>query len=81
MGLPNWVNWLTWFIDAFIATFTTVALVILLICIEWSPGYGKIIQDSDWFLMFIFFMLYGVALICFCFALSTLFTSRKLIRI
>ena len=81
MGLPNWMNWLTWFLDAFFATFITVVIVILLVCIEWSPGNGKIIMDSDGFMMFIFFMLYGVSLIWICFAISTLFTSRKLILI
>ena len=79
MGLPNWINWLTWYLDAFMATTISVALMIILLCIEWSAGYGKIIQDSDPFMMFIFFMLYGVALIFFCFALSTFFTSRKYI--
>ena len=81
MGLPNWMNWLTWFLDAFFATFITVVIVILLVCIEWSPGNGKIISDSDGFMMFIFFMLYGFSLIWICFAISTLFTSRKLILI
>ena len=81
MGLPNWMNWLTWFLDAFFATFITVVIVILLVCVEWSPGNGKIIMDSDGFMMFIFFMLYGVSLIWICFAISTLFTSRKLMRI
>ena len=80
MGLPNWINWMTWFFDAFFATFITVGIVVVLICVEWSVGYGKIIMDSNWFMMYIFFMLYGVSLIWFKFALSTFFTSRKLIR-
>ena len=80
MGLPNWLNWMTWFVDAFFATLLTVALVILLVCTEWSEGYGKIIADSNPFMMFIFIMLYGVALISFCFCLTTFFTSRKYIE-
>ena len=80
MGLPNWMNWMTWFFDAFFATFLTVGIVVLLICVEWNAGYGKIIMDSNWFMMYIFFMLYGVSLIWFKFALSTFFTSRKLNR-
>ena len=77
MGLPNWMNWMTWFFDAFFATFLTVGIVVVLICVEWNSAYGKIIMDSNWFMMFVFLMLYGVSLIWFKFALSTLFTSRK----
>ena len=80
MGLPNWMNWMTWFFDAFFATFLTVGIVVVLICVEWNSAYGKIIMDSNWFMMFVFLMLYGVSLIWFKFALSTFFTSRKLER-
>ena len=77
MGLPNWMNWLTWFFDAVFATFITVAIVILLLCCQWSSGYEKIITESNSFLIFIFIMLYGISLIWICFAMSTLFKSRK----
>lgn len=68
---------MTWFFDAFFATFLTVGIVVVLICVEWNSAYGKIIMDSNWFMMFVFLMLYGVSLIWFKFALSTLFTSRE----
>ena len=60
MGLSNWMIWVTWFLDALLATLITVAIVILLVCIEWTAGKGKLIMDSDGFMIFIlfFFWLY-----------------------
>ena len=77
MDLPNWMIWVTWFVDALLATLMTVVIVILLVCIEWNAGNGKLKMDSDGFMMFTLFLLYGISLIWFCFAISTLFTSRK----
>ncbi len=77
MGLPSWVNWLAWFLDTFISNAITVALIVLLVCVEWSSGHGSILQDSNPFMIFIFLMLYVVSSIAFFFALSTLFNRRK----
>ena len=77
MGVSNWIVWLTWFLDALLATFATTLIVIVLVCIEWISGNGSLMLDSDGFMIFIFVMLYGISIIGICFAISTLFTSRK----
>jgi hypothetical protein len=77
MGLPNWMNWFSYFLDAVISVSISVFFIVLICCIEWKSGQGKVIDYSNGLLIFIFLMLYAMALVVSLFALSTLFKSRK----
>jgi len=77
MGLPNWMHWLCWFLDALMTSVVSIIIAVLFICVEWKSGLGSIIGNSDGFLIFCFLVLYAMALIVFLFALSTLFSSRE----
>ena len=80
MGLPNWMHWLCWFLDAIATSAISVFIWVLFVCIEWKSGLGSVVNYSNGFLVFIFFMLYAMSLIVFLFAISTLFRSRKFLQ-
>ena len=79
MGLPNWMHWLCWFLDGTISAAIYVMISVLLICVEWEEGMGRVIYYSKGFVIFLFFLLYAMSLILFMFAFSTLFSSGKFI--
>lgn len=77
MGLPSWMNWLFYFIDAIISLTISIIIMVVLICVEWKAGEGKVIDYSNAGVIFVFFLLYAMSLVVFLFAISTLFNSRK----
>ncbi len=42
MGLPNWMHWVSWFLNAYITSAISVLIMVALICIEWKPGTGAV---------------------------------------
>lgn len=75
MGLKSWVNWFAWFIKYLIFTFITVLIMTLFFHI--NVGTGAVLNNSDPSLTFVFLMLYCIATILFCFAVSTFFSKGK----
>ena len=76
MGLPNWMHWVTWFINALSTATVTLVIIVLLLCIAWKDG-SKVLDYSNWFVLFVFLFLYTAAIVTFSFAQTTLFDSRK----
>ena len=81
MGLPNWMHWLCWFLDGTISAAISVFIAVLLVCVEWESGVGRVIYYSNGFIIYLFFMLYAMSLVIFLFAFSTLVSSRKLTNV
>jgi ATP-binding cassette subfamily A (ABC1) protein 3 len=73
MGLSNWLHWSAWFIKCFIFMFIIVAIITILIFA--NNGNASMINYSDWFLIFVFILLYATATIFFCFAVSAFFSK------
>eukprot|EP00128_Syssomonas_multiformis_P011338 Colp12_sorted_trinity150504_noHs@30077 len=71
MGLSNWVNWLGWFLKCL--TFMLITVIIMTAEVK----AGKIIEYSDASVVFVFFLLYVISVICFCFMASTFFNNGK----
>eukprot|EP00048_Salpingoeca_helianthica_P013325 m.199375 g.199375 ORF g.199375 m.199375 type:complete len:1762 (-) comp15490_c4_seq21:19-5304(-) len=71
MGLRNWVHWTAWFIDFFI--FLTISVFVIVVLIKG----GKVLQNSDPILIFIFLMLYAISSIMFCFLVSVFFSKAS----
>ena len=46
MGLPNWLYWLNWFLTAATSAFFSVLIMVILICVEWVPGMGQVLDFS-----------------------------------
>ncbi|XP_072051924.1 LOW QUALITY PROTEIN: phospholipid-transporting ATPase ABCA3-like [Amphiura filiformis] len=72
MGLSNWVHWLAWFVKNFIFLCITILLIVILCKV------GRIFQYTDGFLLFIFFMLWMISSIAWCFAISVFFSRAAL---
>lgn len=80
MGLPNWMHWMTWFISAISTSLISIGIMIILICVEWTPGTGKLMAFSDAGVLYFFILLYAMSLVIFLFSISTFFESRKSIK-
>lgn len=80
MGLPSWMHWVSWFLNALLTSLITILIIVLLVCVEWKPETGRVFDYSDPFLIFIFFLMYAMPLILMLFAISTFFDSRKFVQ-
>ena len=79
MGLPTWMNWVFYFFDALMTLVFTILLMVIIACIEWEAGEGKVLEFSDPSIVFFFFLFYSMALVVFLFSISTIFSNRKCI--
>ncbi|XP_073229976.1 phospholipid-transporting ATPase ABCA3-like [Porites lutea] len=68
MGLANWIHWTAWF------TKNLLFLLISIIIVTALLKGAKIFQFSDGGLLFVFLLLYIIASIMFCFAISVFFS-------
>lgn len=75
MGLPTWLHWTAWFVQMF--TPLLIVVVLMTIAMKLPIGGANILEYSSSILLFIFFLLYAIQLITFCFALSVFFTKGK----
>ncbi|KAL3284410.1 hypothetical protein HHI36_018570 [Cryptolaemus montrouzieri] len=75
MGLPTWLHWTAWFIQMFIPFF--IVAICMTIGMKIQLRYGCIFPHSNWFLLFIFFVLYIIGLITYSFALSVFFSKAN----
>lgn len=77
MGLSNWMHWLTWYLDAILSATITIIIMVALVCIEFKPGTGRVLDFSDPIVVFAFIFLYALALIASLFAIAAFFNSRE----
>ena len=77
MGLPSWMNWLFHFIDAMASIMISLFIIIVLISVEWKADQGRVLDNSNPVIVYIFFVFYSMALVTFMFSISTLFNNRK----
>eukprot|EP00095_Tigriopus_kingsejongensis_P011912 maker-scaffold111_size354240-snap-gene-2.29 protein:Tk11912 transcript:maker-scaffold111_size354240-snap-gene-2.29-mRNA-1 annotation:"atp-binding cassette sub-family a member 3" len=78
MGLPSWMHWTSWFVNGLITSLVTILIIVVLVCVEWKPETGRVFDYSDPVLIYIFFLMYAMALIMSLFAISTFFDSPNL---
>ncbi|CAI7993840.1 ATP-binding cassette sub-family A member 3, partial [Geodia barretti] len=71
MGLQQWVLWTTWFIKQFILLLISAIFVTILL------KFGQVFPNSDFLLLLIFFILYIISFISFCFFLSVWFNTAR----
>lgn len=75
MGLPNWINWLAWFIKSFLFMMVSMVLVTGLLF------GGDVFIYSEPAMVFIFFLLFSTSTITLCFLISSLFSSANMAAI
>ena len=73
MGLNGWLHWFAWFIKCFILLLIPIILITIMITVRFGSNSGKILNQSNGTLVFVFLLLYGIASIMFCFFVSSLF--------
>ncbi|XP_073988160.1 phospholipid-transporting ATPase ABCA1-like isoform X3 [Rhodnius prolixus] len=72
MGLGNGIHWIGWFVDSLIPmSVTLVALVLILV-------YGKVLINSDPFVLYLFLFCYALATIAQAFLISVFFSKANL---
>ena len=77
MGLPSWITWMFYFFEAIVTLIIIITIITMALCVEWIEDEGKVIKFTDGSILYIFFLLYSMALIVFLFAISTIFSNRK----
>ncbi|XP_062556427.1 phospholipid-transporting ATPase ABCA1-like [Armigeres subalbatus] len=78
MGLSNWILWCTWFVKCLFFIVLSVSLVVLFLKVPWyTTPYVSVLTHSDWGVIWLFFFIYGIAIITFSFMLSTLFSKAN----
>ncbi len=70
MGLKQWVLWVTWFTKQLLFLAPTITVITFLVKF-------LLFKQSDWMLLFIFFVLYLISMISFAFLVSVWFTSAR----
>jgi ATP-binding cassette subfamily A (ABC1) protein 3 len=79
MGLPNWMHWITWYVNAMLTSTVTIVIIVLLLCVTWKEGTGSVLDYSDPSVIFIFFAFYTAGIVTFTFTLTTFFDSREFV--
>lgn len=69
MGIPGWLQWLSWFTYSLIVNTFAVILATIMLTI--------VFPNSNGFLLFLFVFLYLCTMITLAFFISTLFTKGK----
>lgn len=72
MGLSNTLHWSAWFITCFILLTIAFTLVTIFLNIK-IIGNQAILANSNFFLIWLFFCCFNVAVITFCFLISVIF--------
>eukprot|EP01135_Chromosphaera_perkinsii_P005752 Nk52_evm52s359 gene=Nk52_evmTU52s359 len=72
MGLKNWINVLSWWISGFIFFFLTIIIATIL------TKYGSIVEYTSISVMFVYYVLFGLATLSFAFMISSWFTNAKI---
>ncbi|XP_040176029.1 ATP-binding cassette sub-family A member 3-like [Anopheles arabiensis] len=75
MGLSNWLHWSAWFMKCLILLTVSLSLITILLCVPFSSA--AIFENSDWTLIWVFFFVYSISTICFCFMISVFFSKAN----
>ncbi|KAG1691224.1 ATP-binding cassette sub-family A member 17 [Nymphon striatum] len=73
MGLRNWVNFVTWFINGFIMFFIINCFVLIYVSYSAVSLTPALFAYSNKFLLFLILNMYSVSIIMFCICISVFF--------
>ncbi|XP_077979982.1 phospholipid-transporting ATPase ABCA3-like isoform X2 [Glandiceps talaboti] len=73
MGLANWLHWLAWFIRYFILLVISLTVCTILFTVD-VGSHGAVINNTDPSVLFVFLLIYAIATVTFCFAVSVFFS-------
>ncbi|XP_057653241.1 ATP-binding cassette sub-family A member 2-like isoform X1 [Diorhabda carinulata] len=74
VGMKSWMLWLGWFIYGMIPIFFSISIIIILMKVPMFGSTYPLIEYSSGGILFCFLILYCMAAIAFCFAISSFFS-------
>ena len=77
MGLNGWLHWLAWFTKYFIFLVITMALATIFFTVKYNEN-GRVLNRSSPSVLFVFFALYAISSIMFCFCISVFFSRANI---
>jgi len=80
MGLKPWMIWTGWILHNFFVYSISITVITYICCFETSTVQTKILNNTNPFLLWILLMMYMIAGVFFCFAISSLF-NRPIIAL
>jgi hypothetical protein len=79
MGLKTWMLWLGWMVHALLVNVVSVTIITGLLKVPF--GYTAVLQNSDFFLVWVILLFYCVAGVTFCFAIGSFFSRSKYLSV
>jgi hypothetical protein len=79
MGLKTWMLWLGWIVNALLVNVISVTIITALLKVPF--GSSAVLQNSDFFLVWVILLFYLVAGVTFCFAIGSFFSRRKYLSV
>ncbi|XP_058053877.1 phospholipid-transporting ATPase ABCA3-like [Anopheles bellator] len=79
MGLDGWIHWVAWFVRTLALLTVSISLITVLLSFSLTTNTKvAIFQFSNRFLIWLFFLVYGITTIALCFMLSTFFSKANI---
>ncbi|XP_054277535.1 retinal-specific phospholipid-transporting ATPase ABCA4-like isoform X1 [Macrosteles quadrilineatus] len=78
MGLQTWMVWAGWVLNGLMVYIISCSVITFLLCHGFDPDKGPVIAHTDFTVVFVLFLLFCLASICFCFAISSFFLKPTL---
>ncbi|XP_055624100.1 phospholipid-transporting ATPase ABCA3-like isoform X2 [Toxorhynchites rutilus septentrionalis] len=79
MGLSGWIHWTAWFVKTLILLSISISLITILLCVSLTTNTDvAIFEFSNWFLVWVFLLMYSITTITFCFMLSSFFSKANI---
>ncbi|XP_026821418.1 ATP-binding cassette sub-family A member 3-like [Rhopalosiphum maidis] len=80
MGLRPWMIWIGWILHNFFVYAISITIITYITCFKTTTDHGKLLNYTNPLLFWIFLIMYMIAGVFFCFAISSFF-SRPLMAL
>lgn len=77
MGLNSWLHWTGWFVRSLVYMIVSISIIVLLLKVPIIDG-AAVFTHSEWSVLWLFMLVFSVATITLCFALSVFFSKANL---
>lgn len=77
MGMESWMSWIGWFIYSMMLNVVSVTMICFFYKFGMGEEYPPVMDNGNFFVLWIFLMMYCMTTLCFLFAVSTFFKRRK----
>src|SRR5258705_10904008 len=78
MGMSEIMNWLSWMVNTMLVLTISITIVTVILSMDLGNGRGSALKETDWFILWVFLVLYAFASVTFCFAIAAFMQKREL---